>query len=730
MTPIDRTDDEQLAAARALSALFEAAGLADLVDPESELLPPSEGEVPLQSLDWLLLAAEGFGAPLELVQAAIDELDEWLERGAALLTSLDAMDAEGAATSWLVVRPCSSGRARIEIYDHGREDHRELAIEELCSVLGQASDARRRWIVADPAAAVPERSELASPGVPMHPLRRLMRLLAPDRTDLFAVAIFAVVIGILLLATPVAVQSVVNFVALGGATSSLIVVVALLFLGLGFANVLSALQTYTVEILQRRLFVRSVAEIATRLPKVAFDRSGHAYGPELVNRYFDVATIQKTGSFLLLDGLSLLLSVLIGLALLAFYDPLLLAFDVILLTSIVMIVLGPIRSGIKTAKAESSAKYEMAAWLEELAMNPILFKSSGVMKSVFERSDRLARKYVEARRSHFRIAFGQGIAALVLQVVASTALLGIGGLLVIKGTLTLGQLVAAELIVTLVLTSVTKLGKHLEAFYDLMAATDKLGMVLDVPVERSGGEHHFATVGAGGAELALSDVAWTPPGSRTLFQGVSLQAASGERVGIRGPSGAGKSLLLQLVWALREPTRGSIRLDGRDLRELSLESLRRNVGLVDRTEVLDVSIRRNVGLGRPFVSDDAIRDALRQVGLLEEVARLTDGMDTELRFDGRPLASGQIARLQLARAIACRPRLLLVADIFEALELPERQRILDLLFDPDAPWSVVFVSNDVEALTRCDTVYTLDGTLRRTDVSGVENSDGERKPVA
>lgn len=704
------------AAARALAELSAAAGLVAERDRPLRLRPPGGGDTHLDALDWLVLAAEEHSLPLAVVEADLDEVPEWLRRDVPLLTVLGG-EAGQDDRRWLVLTRGGDGAARASLHAGAHGPSRQAPLEELAPALGLVAGQRLRWVLADPSQAAPLASRASSPGAPLHPLRRLLSLVRPDRRDLLAVAVFAVAVGVLLLATPIAVQALVNFVALGGAIPPLIVVVVLLFLGLCAAAVLSAFQTWVVEILQRRLFVRSVADLAARLPRVALDGRAEGYGPELVNRFFDLETIQKRGSFLLLDGLSVLLSVLVGLVVLAFYHPLLLAFDVLLLVVIGGIVLGPVRRGMRTAKAESSAKYEVAAWLEEIARNPLLFKSSGVMKSVFERSDRLTRAYIERRSEHFRVAFGQGVAALALQVLASTALLGIGGLLVIRGSLTLGQLVAAELILSLVVSSVAKMGKHLEAFYDLMAATDKLGRLLDLPLERSGGEHHLPTARSRAAELELRSVTWSPDGGAPLFADVSLRVASGERVGIRGPSGAGKSKLLELVWGLRTPARGSIRVDGRDLRELSLESLRRTAGLVGRIELFEGSVRDNVHLARPFVSDEDVREALRRVGLLDDVERLPDGVHTRLAIDGQPLSSGQVVRLQVARAIAGRPLLLLVSDFFEGLEAHDRDRLLDVLFDRDAPWTLVLVTNAAGALERCERVYQLArGRLSEGDV--------------
>ncbi|MEO0653184.1 MAG: ABC transporter ATP-binding protein, partial [Planctomycetota bacterium] len=270
-----------------------------------------------------------------------------------------------------------------------------------------------------------------------------------------------------------------------------------------------------------------------------------------------------------------------------------------------------------------------------------------------------------------------------------------------------GQLVAAEIVLATVLSSLAKLGKQLEAFYDLMAATDKLGMVLDVPLERSNGEHHF-TVEAHGAELEMRGVSWSTPGGGPLFSNVTFTANRGERIGIRGPSGAGKSVLLELAWGLRAPTAGNIRVDGRDLRELTLESLRRSVALVDGIDVIDATVRENVLMARPFVSDDKVREALQRVDLLDPVSSLPDGLETRLGVDGAPLSLGQLAELQLARAIAAEPRLLLVSDVFPILDSTERGRLFDVLFDRDAPWTLVFITNSEDALSRCDRTFVFE----------------------
>jgi ABC-type multidrug transport system fused ATPase/permease subunit len=305
------------------------------------------------------------------------------------------------------------------------------------------------------------------------------------------------------------------------------------------------------------------------------------------------------------------------------------------------------------------------------------------------------------------VLFGQIVTALGLQALASTALLGLGGYLVIRGSLTLGQLVAAELIVTLVVGSVAKVGKHLENYYDLMAATDKVGKLLDLPVEDASGEVQVPVADVAGATLEVRDVTVLRPDGEPLLDHLNFTVEAGTSLGIQGPTGSGKSTLASLLWGLRRPDRGSIRLDGRSLRDLSLETLRRKTSLVAEAEVIGGTVRENVRIGRPFVTDDDVRDALERLGMLGGLDRLPGGLDCELNTRGWPLSGGELLLLQVARAIAGEPRLLIVSDMFLQLSGERRQRLLDTLFDPDAPWTLVVLSSAEDVLARCDQVLEL-----------------------
>ena len=427
------------------------------------------------------------------------------------------------------------------------------------------------------------------------PFDRLVDLLRPDQADLWAFLLFASLIGALTLATPVAVQQLVNSIAFGGLIQPVVVLAILLFAVLGFSAVLSAVQAFVAELIQRRIFVRVVLDVSERLPRVRPHAFDSVHGPELVNRVFDVVTVQKVGSLLLLEGTSVLLQTIVGLAVLSFYHPLMLGFSGALIAGIVAVVVVMGRGAVNTAIAESKAKYEVVNWLEELARHTKTFRARSSRRYARRRTDALASGYVKARRNHYRIVFRQLGSALALQVVASSALLALGGMLVVQGQLTLGQLVASELIITVIVAAVAKFGKQLESFYDLLAAMDKLSALVDLPLEREGGGDFEEVMGP--AEIALEGVSFAY-GEHRVLEDVDLRIEAGSRVLVQGPMGVGKSAIFDAVAGLREPAAGAISFDGRDYRDIRLEELRESIAIVREPEVFDGSVIENLQVGR------------------------------------------------------------------------------------------------------------------------------------
>lgn len=622
-----------------------------------------------------------------------------------------------SADRWLLLTATRGGKGHIYgLSDNPKGDW--LSPQEVAERLGiDGGELRLEWLtvlVAQPLAEPTGEALIDSVDEEHHrgisPQRRLVQLLWPERRDIGVIIVYSVGVGILSLAVPITVAAVVNNVAFGTTFQPLIVLSMALFVCLSLAAVLRGLKQWIVETIQQRVFVRVVADLSYRLPRVCQKSYDRQHGPELVNRFFDVLTVQKASSALLLEGVSLSLQTLVGLILLATYHQLLFGFDLFLIGALVFIVWVLGQGAVSSAIRESRAKYAVAGWVEEMARHPFAFKLSGGATFALERSDGLAREYLLARRTHFRVVMRQFCFALGLQVVASTLLLGLGGYLVIISELSLGQLVAAELIVALVVSSFTKFGKQLEAYYDLMAAVEKLGHLIDLPLERAGGlGHHTDTRQP--AHLRVRDVGFGyDHGHRKVLSRLNLEVKPGERVALMGPNGAGKSTLVDLLFGLRDPEEGYIELDNVDLRDLRLEALRGQLVTVKGIEIFEGTLMDNVRMGRDEVSIADIRHALESVGLLDEVLELPRGLHTRLGTGGAPLSFGQAQRLMVARAILGKPRMLIVDELLDDMDLEVRHQVLEVILNRGAPWSLLIVTHSPDIASMCDRVYRLPRT--------------------
>lgn len=531
------------------------------------------------------------------------------------------------------------------------------------------------------------------------PFSRLRGWMATERTDIWVVVIYSIAIGILSLVVPIATQSLVNTIAFGTLLQPLVVLALLVFLGLICAAILKVLRSHVVEVMQRRIFVRVSADSMERLLRVRIQAYDDDHGPELVNRFFEVVTLQKGGATLLVEGLEVLMTTMIGMVLLAVYHPVLLIFAVLIFVS-VLVTLFPLGIGaVRTAIQESKAKYALAAWLQELARHPSTFKSLPGASFAIERSNLLVGDYVRYRRAHWRVLIRQIIGSQMMQAIGTAGVLGAGGWLVMERQLTLGQLVAAELVVAASLASFSKFGKQLETYYDLLAAIDKLGYLTDLPTEASGDE----SVAAGkSASIELRQISFSHHPGQPLIQNLNLLIPAGSRFGITGESSSGKSTLVDLIYGFREPSSGTLLFDQSDYRNLKLYDLRGQIALVRGIEIFHGTVEENIRLGITDLDSAELRKILGTVGLLATVESLPEGLQTELTTGGRPLTPGQSYRLMLARALALRPRVLILDEILDRMEDgPQLDSLLQALIHPDNSWTLVVVSRSQNVLKHC-----------------------------
>ena len=654
----------------------------------AEVVRAWPGEARLFWWTWFTEAATSLALRTKTLDCGIADAIEMARNGTQFVCYREDDDSNG---EWLAVVGISSRKGFQILVANDHESTATLSRQALESKLQQFQQGDHlRCVVMQPRDTIAS-SSLTDGKQPLTPLQRLWQLLQPEASDIWLVVIFAFVVSLLMLATPIAVETLVNTVAFGRFLQPIMVLAFILLIFLGFQGGIRALQTYVVEIIQRRLFARVAGDLVYRLPRTVTESTDGRYVPELVNRFFDVVTVQKVAAQLLLDGLQLALGTVIGMAVLGFYHPWLLGFDLFLLASIAVIIFVLGRGAVASAIKESKHKYYMAGWLEDIASCPHAFRSSGGPDFALERADRLIHEYLDARRGHFRIVMRQVIFALALQAIASTVLLGLGGWLVVSGELTLGQLVAAELIVTVIVGSFAKFGKHMESFYDLLASVDKLGVLFDIPIERRDGMLSFGHSEAAKLDLHALSYAW--PNHPAIFEGVTAEIENGEGIAILGDAGSGKSTLLDIIYGLRNPTKGHLTIDGFNPRDLRPDVLRSRVALVRGNEIFHATVTENVRLHREGITSSEVRDVLEALGLLEPVLRLRQGCDAMLSSSGAPLSEKQQRLLGIARAAVGRPGLLLIDGTLDALGDADLDRCLRFLLAPDKPWTLIVATS-------------------------------------
>lgn len=508
--------------------------------------------------------------------------------------------------------------------------------------------------------------------VPSVRLRDVVRwagpILGPDQQFITLAIIYGVGIGMLSLATPISVQMLINSVANIALPTPLITLAGVLFVLLMLSALLSAARAHLMEVFRQRFFAQLVAEITLRAvharnPFFADDRSH-----DLFNRYFEVMNIQKSVPSLLIGLFTIILQSVVGFAVTSFYHPFFLFFNLIVITLIWAIWRIWSRGAMTTAVALSHAKYDTAHWLESVGTSNGFYKSGRHIDFAIDKSEAMTAEYIGAYRRHFRYAFSQTVAYLVLYAVASAGLLALGGWLIIQGELSIGQLVAAELILSGVFYGIAQLGPYLDTFYDLVAALEELGLLYAIPQEVPGREAAYI---AGSGDLTFAGV---------RVGGVSLECAipSGAKLVAAADADTQRAFAL-LLKRHRRPDSGFVTLGGADIGTLDIYQLRSDVIVLDRPTIVESTIIDYLELSAPGKSSKDIMDALKVVGLDRRIGLLPDGLNTILPSTGWPLALHEVMRLKFASTLLAQPKILVLSPLFELIPTSELDRMFDAL---------------------------------------------------
>jgi ATP-binding cassette subfamily B protein len=297
---------------------------------------------------------------------------------------------------------------------------------------------------------------------------------------------------------------------------------------------------------------------------------------------------------------------------------------------------------------------------------------------------RIVRRYRDANVVTARQGAVYGPAADLLGALAQVVIVLVGGRMVLRGDLSIGTLAAFVLYLTAFFAPIQQLVQLYSTYQSGQAAVGKLRELLATEptvVERPDA-HELPPIDG---RVELRDVAFGYRADVEVLRDVTLTIEPGETFALVGATGSGKSTIAKLVTRFHDPTAGVVAIDGHDLRDVTLASLHRQLGVVPQEPFLfAASLRHNVSFGRPDASDDDVLDACRAVGLGELVDRLPEGLDTFVHERGVSLSSGERQLLALARAFLARPRVLVLDEATSSLDLESEtvvERALDAVLE-------------------------------------------------
>ncbi|NNK39744.1 MAG: ATP-binding cassette domain-containing protein, partial [Winogradskyella sp.] len=427
----------------------------------------------------------------------------------------------------------------------------------------------------------------------MTPVDRFINLLRLEKRDLLQVVYYAVFSGIVSLTLPLGIQAIINLIQGAQVSTSWIVLVILVTIGTSFVGILQLMQMRIIETIQQRIFTRASFEFTYRFPKIKMMELRNFYPPELANRFFDTLSVQKGLAKILIDIPTAVLQIVFALILLSFYHPFFIAFGILLVLLIYVVFKFTAKRGLDTSLLESKHKYRVAHWIQEVARAVVSFKVSGDTSLSIKKNDDLVNDYLIAREGHFKILVMQFIQMIGFKVIVTAGLLIIGGLLVLNQEMNIGQFVAAEIIILLVINSVEKLILGLESFYDVLTSIEKLGQVVDKELEmQEGVTPNFNDE----STIELDNVTYSVPDrEKNIITDVSLKVKPKSRILVQGESGSGKSTLLRLIAGVLEPTKGTVFLDNHSLKNVNINHYRAFLGLslADETP-FEGTIRDNI----------------------------------------------------------------------------------------------------------------------------------------
>lgn len=547
----------------------------------------------------------------------------------------------------------------------------------------------------------------------MKPLDRLWQLLAVENKDIKAIYFYAMLSGLVQLSVPIGIQSIIGFVMGANMVTSIVVLIVLVVIGVMLVGLFQMNQMKIIERIQQNFFTKTAFEFTEIIPRVDLKQLDDSYLPEKVNRFFDTVTVQKSISKILLDIPTASIQILFGIILLSLYNNTFIIFGLVLVTILWVILRMSSTQGIQTSSLESKYKYKVVEWMEEMARVVDAFKFSQGSNFNLKKTNENVVNYLKARTSHFKILLFQYRTLVAFKVLITAAMLGIGAVLLIEQKLNVGEFIAAEIIIMMVINSIEKLIGSIDSIYDVITSLEKIGMVTESKTEKEG-TLELDNLGKG-IEVNVSNLSFYYNDNAQALINVNFQLPINSVTCLSGPEGSGKSSVMKLLCGNYTSFDGNILLNHIPIGNYTLHSIRKQVGVFSNSqEIFHGTIWENITLGRTNISATEVTELALKLGIEDFLKKLPLGYETLIDPMGRRLSSTMTKNILMLRALAGNPSLLLLDEPWIGYEDAIQKKIQHSLLHDFKNTTILIATNHPDFANQCLQNIYMEGGITKS----------------